>query len=42
MGSAAGSGLSTAVQDVNELKQRLIDSWSSIQQTVINEAIDQW
>jgi len=31
-----------SVRDVDELKQRLIDSWSSIQQTVIDEAIDWW
>jgi len=30
------------VRDVDELRQRLIDSWSNIQQTVIDEAIDQW
>jgi len=30
------------VQDVDELKQCLIDSWSSIQQAIIDQAIDQW
>ena len=30
------------VQDVDELKRRLIDSWSSIQQAIIDQAIDQW
>ena len=30
------------VQDVDELKRRLIDCWSSIQQAIIDQAIDQW
>jgi len=30
------------VRYVDELRQRLIDGWSSMQQTVIDEAIDQW
>ena len=28
--------------DVNQLKQRLIDTWSSLSQDVIDDAIDQW
>ena len=27
---------------VNQLKQRLIDTWSSLSQDVIDDAIDQW
>jgi len=30
------------VGDVSQLKQRLIDSWSSLSQDVIDDAIDQW
>jgi len=31
------------VQDVDELKRRLIDCWSNIQQAIIiDQAIDQW
>ena len=30
------------VQDVDELRRCLIDTWSSIQQTVIDQTIDQW
>ena len=29
-------------RDVDELKQRLIETWSRIKQSVINEATDQW
>ena len=32
----------TAVRETADLKQRLIETWSSIQQTVIDEAIDEW
>jgi len=32
----------TAVPDVSQLKQRLIESWSSLSQDVIDDAIDQW
>ena len=32
----------TPVRDVNELKQRLIDTWSAVQQNIIDKAIDQW
>ena len=28
--------------DVNQLKQRLIDTWSSLSEDVIDDAIDQW
>jgi len=31
----------TAVRDTADLKQRLIETWSSIRQTVIDEAIDE-
>jgi len=32
----------TVVCDTADLKQRLIESWSSIPQTVIDEASDEW
>jgi len=32
----------TAVPDVSQLKHRLIDTWSSLSQVVIDDAIDQW
>jgi len=32
----------TAVPDVSQLKQRLIDTWSSLSQDVIDDLIDQW
>jgi len=30
------------VRDVDDLKQRLIDVWDSLEQSVIDDAIDQW
>jgi len=30
------------VKDVDQLKQRLIEVWSGLQQTVFDEAIDEW
>jgi len=32
----------TPVRDINDLKQRLIDTWASLPQSVVGEAIDQW
>ena len=32
----------TLVGDVSELRQRLIDCWSSLSQNIIDDAIDQW
>jgi len=32
----------TAVRDTADLKQRLIETWLSIPQTVIDKAIDEW
>ena len=32
----------TAVRDTADLTRRLIETWSSIPQTVIDEAIDEW
>jgi len=32
----------TPVRDTSDLKQRLIDTWASIPQSVVDEAIDQW
>ena len=29
-------------QDVNDLKRRLINVWADMQQSVIDDAIDQW
>ena len=29
-------------RNVNELKQHLIEAWSGIQQSIIDQAIDQW
>jgi hypothetical protein len=31
-----------SVKDVDELKLRLVEEWSGIQQSVIDQAIDQW
>jgi len=30
------------VRDVDDLKQRLIDVWDSLEQSVIDNVIDQW
>jgi len=30
------------MQDVNDLRQRLIDVWAAVQQSIINDAINQW
>jgi len=30
------------VKDVDQLKQRLIEVWSDLQQTIVDEAIDEW
>ena len=30
------------MQDVNDLKQRLIDMWAGVEQSVIDDASDQW
>jgi len=32
----------TKVQDVNDLKRRLINVWADMQQSVIDDATDQW
>ena len=32
----------TKVQNVNALKRRLINVWADMQQSVIDDAIDQW
>jgi len=30
------------VRDVDDLKQRLIDVWDSLEQSVIDDTVDQW
>jgi len=32
----------TPIRNVDDLKQRLIDTWSGMQQSVVDKAIDQW
>ena len=32
----------TKVRDVEDLKRRLIDVWDSLEQSVIDDAINQW
>ena len=32
----------TPVRDTDDLKRRLIDTWASIPQSVVDDAIDQW
>ena len=32
----------TAVRDTIDLKKRLVDTWASILQCVVDEAVDQW
>ena len=42
VGYDAGPWLSGEMRDVDDLKQRLIDVWDSLEQSVIDDAIDQW
>jgi len=42
MGCFGSSEKLVLLTDVNQLKQRLIDTWSSLSQDVIDDAIDQW
>jgi len=30
------------IQDVDKLRQRLVETWAGLQQSVVDEAIDQW
>jgi len=30
------------INDVSELKQRLIEAWSAMPQRVVDEAVDEW
>ena len=30
------------LRDVDELKQRLIEVWSAFEQSIVDEAIDEW
>jgi len=32
----------TPVRDAGNLKQHLIDTWASVSQNIINEAVDHW
>ena len=32
----------TKVQNLNDLKRRLINVWADMQQSIIDDAIDQW
>ena len=32
----------TRIRDITELKERLIDVWRGLQQSVVDEAIDEW
>jgi len=32
----------TRICDITELKERLIDVWRGLQQSVVDEAIDEW
>jgi len=32
----------TPICDINDWKQRLIDTWANMPQNVVDEAIDQW
>ena len=32
----------TTVQDVNELRQRIIDMWAGVEQSVIDDVSDKW
>jgi len=37
-----GACLSKSVKDADELKLRLIETWSGIHKSIIDQAIDQW
>jgi len=32
----------TPVREVTDLKQRLIDTWHSLSQSIVDDAIDEW
>ena len=32
----------TAIQDVNDLKQRLLEVWAALDQRIIDNAVAQW
>ena len=32
----------TPIRDISELRQRLIDTWSGMQQSIIDEAVEEW
>jgi len=32
----------TRIRDITELKEHLIDVWRGLQQSVVDEAIDEW
>jgi len=41
-GYTSGLSIRQYLRDIDKLRQHLTDCWSSIQQTVILEAVDQW
>jgi len=32
----------TRIRDITELKERLIDVWRGLQQSLVDEAVDEW
>ena len=42
MGNIAGMCFQKSVKNVDELNRRQIETWLGIQQSVIDQAIDQW
>jgi len=42
LGYDAAKGVPTRIRDITELKERLIDVWRGLQQSVVDEAIDEW
>jgi len=41
-GAVYSSVYQKPVKDVDELKQRLVEVWSGLRQTVVDDAIDEW
>jgi len=36
------SGTNTSTRDINELRQRLLHVWRGLEQSLIDDAVDQW